>query len=1225
MASKIKYKDNGPRPPPANSHFVPAVVSFVSAGLVVAIGDLRKHGEEDLQVAFTSKHTGTDLPYLGFRIKLRRSDETKHLHADARESYHHIYFKYLFDQYTIEHGKADRKEKAHFLDVTNNRETAQRVCADDKLYVIKFLLDGKDGPEVHGFGSSFVGANDHVNNHYNHLSSIPSSQVIDVYVFHYESIENHLEWSITDQSKRSDPLLHYYHTSKNTPKPQGYVQWNRIIERDISNDQAFQVRRGNHNFDDFTVLQGNAEAFEQKHFLDMSISLRGTPVKMALLSPPDSSDDYYFAFVFIHDWEQHQHILEGLTDVLVCWTAPPAIKPQSQKEDGEKDPKDNPLGWRAVVMEDNAIFSDAPLTLILRRPAHPHPLADKKMSAATTFDEEMPMQWVYLKVVPSVVTVTARLKALDKHRYHNNSTPEFDEKRRLLIGRDLQVTQHVDLLHGIPQNRIDEILANLNASQKACIQTHCRDVHNGINLIHGPFGSGKTVLVQALCEIHSARTPGSKTFVCACSNSTCDAIVPKFAKSNLMVVRAHPLSLERAHLLQPYFENQRAGILADADPLPDIIQSQDDIEENDDDLEPIQHEIEGGDEHQANYNIEDPDRQVQDELKGEPVSNSIILKATLDILKLCQQQYLDRARMFSPDDPRMVMIHAAIHTWILKFAGILQSDFSRPTAYSEFRRLYSKSQSQNLNDEEWNLLKNEMIAISHDVLIAADVIIATPVQAQTDLLKDIVFENVIVDEVSLTTHLELLCAWRGNETLTLIGDPRQLPTTTLTNAAQNPFVHILIYGPFERWVDLGMRVFMLKEVMRMTAGLEAISNEVFYESKLVCGEGTSPDHPSRKVSKDLQAWITEQFPRLRQEPEGLIYPIFFDVRGTCVQERNGSSRVNAHNTAFIIDLIRTLLFEAKLGLTTADFGIATPYAGQVRSTRLAFQKANLDIPIGTTEYWQGKEKPVMIVDFVRAGNDQGSLGFLTKKERLNVLLSRQQVQLFVVGDQTCLAPSSDPTAAPSDGDPTAVDPSPSTATTDRRNRWVMQVIQWFKVHNRIYPVDMTSLKETYLTFTGEAVEEDPYALGGWGDEQEDANKDANKDKNKDEKKDKGKEKEKDENKDEKNVVKKQLTLQDWLVPKKDAKKDEKEDEKEDEKDNKLKEEIAALKERIAAMEAMMKDLKKAEKKEEKDDEQKEQKKGEKDTMLKEQPAGLKDPKKDAPWVEMTPTEGTGGW
>ena len=340
-----------------------------------------------------------------------------------------------------------------------------------------------------------------------------------------------------------------------------------------------------------------------------------------------------------------------------------------------------------------------------------------------------------------------------------------------------------------------------------------------------------------------------------------------------------------------------------------------------------------------------------------------------------------------------------------------------------------------------------------------------------------------------------------------------------------------------------MRVFMLKEVMRMTAGLEAISNEVFYESKLVCGEGTSPDHPSRKVSKDLQAWITQQFPRLREEPEGLIYPIFFDVRGTCVQERNGSSRVNAHNTAFIIDLIRTLLIEAKLGLTTADFGIATPYAGQFRSTRLAFQKANLDIPIGTTEYWQGKEKPVMIVDFVRAGNDQGSLGFLTKKERLNVLLSRQQVQLFVVGDQTCLAPSSDPTAAPSGGDPTAVDPSPSTATTDRRNRWVMQVIQWFKVHGRIYPVDMTSLKETYLTFTGEDVEGDPYALGGWGDEQEDANKDANKDKNKDEKKDKGKEKEKDENKDEKNVVRKQLTLQNWLVPKKDAKKNEKEDEK----------------------------------------------------------------------------------
>ncbi len=79
-----------------------------------------------------------------------------------------------------------------------------------------------------------------------------------------------------------------------------------------------------------------------------------------------------------------------------------------------------------------------------------------------------------------------------------------------------------------------------------------------------------------------------------------------------------------------------------------------------------------------------------------------------------------------------------------------------------------------------------------------------------------------------------------------------------------------------------------------------------------------------------------------------------------------------------------------LGLHPSDFGIACPYSGQRRQLRNALVKARFrEIPVGTTEYWQGKEAKLMIVDFVRARNDNGSLGFLVKKERLNVLLTRQ--------------------------------------------------------------------------------------------------------------------------------------------------------------------------------------------------------------------------------------------
>ena len=63
------------------------------------------------------------------------------------------------------------------------------------------------------------------------------------------------------------------------------------------------------------------------------------------------------------------------------------------------------------------------------------------------------------------------------------------------------------------------------------------------------------------------RMPESKTFVAASSNSACDAVVLNFATSDLMVVRAHALSLERETLMQPYFKAKRKRKVAEVESL----------------------------------------------------------------------------------------------------------------------------------------------------------------------------------------------------------------------------------------------------------------------------------------------------------------------------------------------------------------------------------------------------------------------------------------------------------------------------------------------------------------------------------------------------------------------------------------------------------------------------------------------------------------------------------
>ena len=413
--------------------------------------------------------------------------------------------------------------------------------------------------------------------------------------------------------------------------------------------------------------------------------------------------------------------------------------------------------------------------------------------------------------------------------------------------------------------------------------------------------------------------------------------------------------------------------------------------------------------------------------------------------------------------------------------------------WAGFRYLYSKTNEQHLNEKERLELKRGMAELANTVLRAADVIIATAVQGELDLLKDIKFDQVIMDEVSVATMGELLCCWRDLEVLTLIGDSRQLPTTVLTTPEENPFSNIQSFGPFQRWSLLGVPVFLLKEVMRMTAGLEAIANDLFYDGKLVRGPGTELDNPQREMSRRLQPVFRKMFPKLTNEPDGLVYPIFCDIRGKCVMEQGGTSRVNFHNIAFIVDAVQTLLSVPYLELKASDFGIACPYSAQRREMRKALYKADIkgvstfNVEVGTAGFWQEKESEIMIVDLVRAGNDHGDLGFLGKKERLNVLLTRQRQHLFVVGDATCCdadlaAEEYEAAAAELIDDPKEASDKKNEEPKGRKNMWVMRVLKWFNENGRVHIVDMAELKQNLVTFDVEEEEEvDVDVLaGGWG-------------------------------------------------------------------------------------------------------------------------------------------------
>ena len=131
----------------------------------------------------------------------------------------------------------------------------------------------------------------------------------------------------------------------------------------------------------------------------------------------------------------------------------------------------------------------------------------------------------------------------------------FDDKHRLLVGRHLSVKSNVDLLKGLTKERIEELAVDMNERQRECFVHYLRQIPKNIALIHGPFGAGKTILVQKIAE--AAAEQGKNVLITTSSNSTAGSAIAKLTTSRFMVVRVHPLGLERCSLLQTLFNRPK--------------------------------------------------------------------------------------------------------------------------------------------------------------------------------------------------------------------------------------------------------------------------------------------------------------------------------------------------------------------------------------------------------------------------------------------------------------------------------------------------------------------------------------------------------------------------------------------------------------------------------------------------------------------------------------------
>lgn len=375
-------------------------------------------------------------------------------------------------------------------------------------------------------------------------------------------------------------------------------------------------------------------------------------------------------------------------------------------------------------------------------------------------------------------------------------------------------------------------------------------------------------------------------------------------------------------------------------------------------------------------------------------------------------EYKNLEALKRPQDPSMTNTDCSLFTWMLKLAGVIKSDFTeKGDRWETSKTTYETSKVQELNDSEWDTYKGEMLALGNKVLEKANAVLCTPLELCLDMAKGVHWALGVIDEGTNLTEAESLMVCRASDNILIFGDLKQQRPSTFASEAENPFGLQLKMSMFERLYKGSRPFHTLKEIMRATTGLEQLTSDLFYDSQLVSGPRTELDHASRAMAVKWREYISKRYPSLKNAPQGLTYPMLVNVVGGLSQaEIDGTSRFNL---AFIAAAIQEIKAAFNAGVEMfSDVGICTLYSAQVAKYKETFRKMGsgwVNIRVGNVEYWKGREVAFLVSDAVRAGNDEGKMGFLKESGRINVWLSRQVYVHVVIGDDTCTrVPEGDP-------------------------------------------------------------------------------------------------------------------------------------------------------------------------------------------------------------------------
>ncbi len=297
--------------------------------------------------------------------------------------------------------------------------------------------------------------------------------------------------------------------------------------------------------------------------------------------------------------------------------------------------------------------------------------------------------------------------------------------------------------------------------------------------------------------------------------------------------------------------------------------------------------------------------------------------------------------------------------------------------------MYGWLKQQQRIEEKVHHIKELEQQLFNDILAGADIVIGTNCMAGSDLMQNQYFDIAVVDEGSQQIEPSSLIPLMKARRFVMAGDDKQLPPTII-----NPQAYDLQKTLFARLkAQAPWSVQMLEVQYRMNEAILAYPKKHFYQSKL-------------KSDKTVaQRSLLDLIPQADLKASGYLTPlqpvVFTDTSAggeAALESRNqkSASFENQHEAEHVSRVIQECL---TFGLSPEHIGVIAPYQAQVRL--LTKMLGETGVEINSVDGFQGREKEVIIISFVRANTEQ-NLGFLKDLRRLNVAITRAKRKLIII-------------------------------------------------------------------------------------------------------------------------------------------------------------------------------------------------------------------------------------